>query len=249
MQFIDWFPYYQEIREEFGYSTEKDQNAAYLLSKLIKKKSMNLKKLEKRIKGKDVFVIGAGPSLEDDIDFIKKDKRHVKVVSDGAVEPLIANKIKPDVVVSDLDGNPTFLKKAERLGAIMVIHAHGDNEKAIEKLVPKFKSVVGTTQVMPVENVYNFGGFTDGDRSAFMAEEMGAKSIVLVGMDLSDKNTRYPKGNKVDSDLKLKKLKRAKILLELLAKRSNSTLFNKSKTPIRGYAKVDSKNSKRLKHS
>lgn len=247
MQFIDWFPYYQEIREEFGYSTEKDQNAAYLLSKLIKKKSLNLKKLEKKIKGKDVFVIGAGPSLEDDINFIKKNKRHVRVVSDGAVEAIITNKIKPDVVVSDLDGNPTFLKKAEKLGAIMVIHAHGDNEKAIEKLVPKFKSVIGTTQVMPVENVYNFGGFTDGDRSVFMAEEMGAKSIVLVGMDLTDQNTRYPKGSKVDKNLKTKKLRRAKILLELLAKRSNSLLFNKSKIGIRGYKKVDTKNPKESK--
>ncbi|HEX9319387.1 MAG TPA: 6-hydroxymethylpterin diphosphokinase MptE-like protein [Nitrososphaeraceae archaeon] len=247
MQFIDWFPYYQEIREEFGYSTEKDQNAAYLLSKLIKKKSLNLKKLEKKIKGKDVFVIGAGPSLEDDINFIKKNKRHVRVVSDGAVEALITNKIKPDVVVSDLDGNPTFLKKAEKLGAIMVIHAHGDNEKAIEKLVPKFKSVIGTTQVMPVENVYNFGGFTDGDRCVFMAEEMGAKSIVLVGMDLTDQNTRYPKGSKVDKNLKIKKLRRAKILLELLAKRSNSLLFNRSKIGIRGYTKVDTKNSKESK--
>jgi 2-amino-4-hydroxy-6-hydroxymethyldihydropteridine diphosphokinase len=247
VQFIDWFPYYQEIREEFGYSTEKDQNAAYLLSKLIKKRSLNLKKLEKKIKGKDVFVIGAGPSLEDDINFIKKNKRHVRVVSDGAVEAIITNKIKPDVVVSDLDGNPTFLKKAEKLGAIMVIHAHGDNEKAIEKLVPKFKSVIGTTQVMPVENVYNFGGFTDGDRSVFMAEEMGAKSIVLVGMDLTDQNTRYPKGSKVDKNLKAKKLRRAKILLELLAKRSNSLLFNKSKIGIRGYTKVDTKNPKESK--
>jgi uncharacterized Rossmann fold enzyme len=247
VQFIDWFPYYQEIREEFGYSTEKDQNAAYLLSKLIKKKSLNLKKLEKKIKGKDVFVIGAGPSLEDDINFIKKNKRHVRVVSDGAVEAIITNKIKPDVVVSDLDGNPTFLKKAEKLGAIMVIHAHGDNEKAIEKLVPKFKSIIGTTQVMPVENVYNFGGFTDGDRSVFMAEEMGAKSIVLVGMDLTDQNTRKPKGSKVDKNLKTKKLRRAKILLELLAKRSNSLLFNKSKIGIRGYTKVDTKNPKESK--
>ena len=27
VKFDDWFPYYQEIRNEFGYSTEKDQNA------------------------------------------------------------------------------------------------------------------------------------------------------------------------------------------------------------------------------
>lgn len=242
MQFINWFPYYQEIREEFGYSTEKDQKAAYLLSRLIKKKSLGLKKLGKKINGKDVLVIGAGPSLDDNIDFIRKNKRYVKIVADGAVEALITNRIKPDIVVSDLDGNPTFLKKAENLGALMVIHAHGDNEKAIEKLIPKFKGVIGTTQVMPVENVYNFGGFTDGDRSAFMAEEMGAKSIILVGMDLTEQSTKYSKGNSVDKKLKAKKLKRAKILLELLARKSNSPLFNKSKMSIRGYTRLQSDN-------
>ena len=36
---------------------------------------------------------------------------------------------------------------------------------------------------MPVKNVYNFGGFTDGDRSVFWAEEFGAKEIILIGMD------------------------------------------------------------------
>lgn len=242
MQFIDWFPYYQEIREEFGYSTEKDQNAAYLLSKLIRKKSVSLKKLQKKIAGKDVLVIGAGPSLDDNIDFIRRNKKYVKVVADGAVEALITNKIRPDIVVSDLDGNPTFLKKAEKLGAIMVIHAHGDNENAIEKLVPRFKNVIGSTQVMPLENVYNFGGFTDGDRGVFMADEMGARTIVLVGMDLTDQTTKYSAGKVVNEELKRKKLRKAKRLLELLSKRSKSSLFNKSRKSIKGFSKLDSKN-------
>ncbi len=240
MKFDDWFPYYQEIREEFGYSTEKDQNAAYLLSKMIKRRSIDLKKLEKKIRGRDVLVIGAGPSLEDNIDFVRQNKKHVKVVADGAVEALIKNKIKPDVVVSDLDGNPTFLKKAEKLGAIMVIHAHGDNEEAIKKLVPKFRNIIGSTQVMPVEKVYNFGGFTDGDRCVFMAEEMGAKSIVLVGMDLTGQITKYSKGRTINEGLKKQKLRQAKRLLEILSKRSKSVLFNKSRTKIKGFVEFGS---------
>ena len=244
MQFIDWFPYYQQIREEFGYSTEKDQNAANLLSKKIRKKSMSLKKLEKKIAGKDVLVIGAGPSLVENIDFIKKNRKFVKVVADGAVEALITNNIKPDIVVTDLDGNPAFLKKAEKLGAIMVIHAHGDNENAIEDLVPRFKNVVGSTQVMPVDNVYNFGGFTDGDRSVFMADEMGARTIVLVGMDLTEPTTKYSAGETVDEDLKGKKLKKAKQLLEMLSKKSKCSLYNKSSKSIKGFSKLDTGNPK-----
>jgi 2-amino-4-hydroxy-6-hydroxymethyldihydropteridine diphosphokinase len=240
VQFIDWFPYYQQIREEFGYSTEKDQNAANLLSRRIKKKSTSLKKLQKKIAGKDVLVIGAGPSLVENIDFIKKkNRKYVKVVADGAVEALIINNIRPDIVVTDLDGSPTFLKKAEKLGAIMIVHAHGDNENAIENLVPRFKNVIGSTQVMPVENVYNFGGFTDGDRSAFMADEMGARTIVLIGMDLTEPITKYSTGDTTDKDLKGKKLKKARQLLEMLSKKSKCSLYNKSNKSIRGFSKLD----------
>jgi hypothetical protein len=214
------------------------------LSKKISKKSMSLKKLQKKIAGKDVLVIGAGPSLVDNIAYIKKNRKFVKVVADGAVEALITNNIKPDIVVTDLDGNPAFLKKAEKLGAIMVVHAHGDNENAIENLVPKFKNVVGSTQVMPVDNVYNFGGFTDGDRSAFMADEMGARTIVLVGMDLTEPITKYSAGETVDEDLKGKKLKKAKQLLEMLSKKSKCSLYNKSRKSIKGFSRLDIDDSK-----
>ena len=36
VRFIEWFPFYQQIRTEFGYSTEKDQKAAEMLSQYDK---------------------------------------------------------------------------------------------------------------------------------------------------------------------------------------------------------------------
>ena len=142
---------------------------------MIEKKSLNVLQLQKKIKNKHVIAIGAGPNLENNIDFIRKRKKDVKIVSDGAVELLIEEKISPDIVVSDLDSNPVFLKKAENLGAIIIVHAHGDNMDNMKNLVPKFKRVLGSTQVMPLSKVYNFGGFTDGDRCVFLADEMNAK--------------------------------------------------------------------------
>ena len=62
MQFVTWFPYYQDIRKKMGYSTEEDQKAAYALSDLIKRKFLNTKILEKKIRGKRVLAIGAGPN-------------------------------------------------------------------------------------------------------------------------------------------------------------------------------------------
>jgi uncharacterized Rossmann fold enzyme len=237
VKFVDWFPYYQSIRSEFGYSTEKDQEAARTLSGMIKRKALDTKVLEKKIKGKNVFVVGAGPGLDDNgIKLLKKNTSFVKVAADGAVAALLENKIKPDIVVTDLDGSPAALQKAAGRGATMVVHAHGDNMDMLKKLVPKFKKVLGTTQVMPLENVYNFGGFTDGDRCVFLAEEFGAKKIVLVGMDLGASIGKYSKETVKDPELKKRKMQAGKRLLEMLAKQSRSQLLDTNKKPIKGFA-------------
>lgn len=235
MKFVNWFPYYQSIRSEFGYSTEKDQEAAGMLSGMIEKKALDPKVLKKKLKGKSVFVVGAGPSLEEKIALIKKNRGFVKIAADGAARALIENKIKPDIVVTDLDGDAKALLKAARMGAIMVVHAHGDNMPALKKLVPKFKKLVGTTQVMPVPNVHNFGGFTDGDRCVFLADEFGAKKIVLVGMDFGSKIGKYSKKKVKDARLKKRKMEAGKELLEMLARRSRARLYDTSKRPIRGF--------------
>jgi 2-amino-4-hydroxy-6-hydroxymethyldihydropteridine diphosphokinase len=235
MKFIDWFPYYQNIRWQFGYSTQKDQAAADMLSRMIKRKALDARVLQRKILGKQVMVIGAGPSLEKNMEFIKLNTNFVKVVANGAVQALIERNIKPTIVVTDLDGNPSFLQKAEQLGATLVVHAHGDNINKLKKLVPKFRHLIGSTQVMPVENVYNFGGFTDGDRCVFLAEEFGAKEIILIGMELGKNIGKYSKEVIVDIDLKRKKMKAGKRLLETLAKKSRSQLFDTSKRPIKGF--------------
>ena len=237
MKFIDWFPYYQSIRLQFGYSTEKDQQAANILSRMIKRKALDTKVLQKKIAGKPVMVIGSGPGLEKNIKFIKRNTKFVKIVANGAVQALIERNIKPNIVVTDLDGNPSFLQKAEKMGSTMIVHAHGDNINRLKKLVPKFRHLVGSTQVMPVQNVYNFGGFTDGDRCVFLAEEFEAREIILVGMELGDRLGRYSKEGLVDIELKRKKMKAGKRLLEMLAKRSRSQLFDTSKKPIKGFTR------------
>jgi uncharacterized Rossmann fold enzyme len=235
VQFVTWFPYYQDIRKKMGYSTLEDQKAAYILSNLIKRKFLDPKILDKKIRGKQILAIGAGPNLELYTSFIKKNRSFVKIVADGAVKFLIENNIKPDIVVTDLDGDLKFLVKAEKLGAIMVIHAHSDNVDLMKKYIPKFRKIIGTTQVMPVEHVYNFGGFTDGDRCVFLAEEFGAKDIVLVGMLFDDSIGPYSKEVIDNVKIKREKLQIAKRLLQVLAKNTTSNLFDTSKKPIIGF--------------
>jgi len=243
VKFIDWFPYYQDIRQQFGYSTEKDQEAARILSGMIKRKTLDTKILRRKVAGKQVMAIGAGPSLEKNVKFLKlkEYRKYIKLVADGAVQALIENKIKPDIVVTDLDGNPSFLQKAEKMGAIMVVHAHGDNINMLKKVVPKFRHLIGSTQVMPVENVYNFGGFTDGDRCVFLAEEFEAKEIILIGMEFGNRIGKYSKYASYDIEVKKRKMQAGKKLLEMLAKHSRSQLFDTSTRPVKGfvYLKID----------
>ena len=52
---------------EYGYSTEKDQKAAEMLSNMIKRKALRVSQIQKKIEGKEILVIGAGPSLEKNI--------------------------------------------------------------------------------------------------------------------------------------------------------------------------------------
>jgi uncharacterized Rossmann fold enzyme len=240
MRFSEWFPYYQAIRQEFGFSTEQDQVAANILSKLIKRKALGIKVLQRKITGKTTLIVGAGDSLDSKIKYIKKNRTFVKIAANGATRTLIENHITPDIVVTDLDSDAAVLKKAEKAGAIMVVHGHSDNIQALKTLVPKFRRVLGTTQVMPVEGVFNFGGFTDGDRCVFMADELGAKEIILVGMEFGDRIGQSSKNIITDVEQKRAKLKTGKRLLEMLAKRSRSHLFDTSARPIRGFTHLDS---------
>ena len=89
---------------------------------------------------------------------------------------------------------------------------------------------------MPVEKVYNFGGFTDGDRCVFLADEFAAKEIILVGMEFGRPVIRYSTEMVKNENLKNEKMKVARKLLEMLAKRgSQSNLFDISTRPIKGF--------------
>jgi len=235
MKISGWEVKYKEILKEFNYSKKKDFEAAKFLNSILKT-SFPIKRLEQKIKGKTIFVIGAGPSLASSISTIKKFSNVTKIVADGATKPLLKNRIIPDVVVTDLDGTIEFLKKASDMNSIMVVHAHGDNIQKLPMAL-NFKNCLGTTEGKPFDKIRNFGGFTDGDRCVFLANHFGAKRTILFGMDFGNKIGRYSKEGKYDRNTKLKKLRKGKMLLEWIASKGNSELYTTSK-PIKGVHKI-----------
>ena len=235
MTITGWESKYRDILKDFGYSRNKDTQSAKLLNSLLQKKTPSIG-IRDLIKDKPVFVIGAGPSLPSCISILKRHKKITKIVADGATKAIIENGLRPDIVVTDLDGDIKSLKKAGRTNTIMVVHAHGDNSERIN-LVKYFKNCIGTTQTKPIGKVNNFGGFTDGDRCVFLADYFKAKKIILLGMDFGTRIGKYSKNKVENRTTKIAKLRRGKKLLEWLAKKSKSDLY--STTKIKGFTKIN----------
>ncbi|MDI6639630.1 MAG: DUF115 domain-containing protein [Methanocellales archaeon] len=203
MNFEEWEPIYQEILDDFGFDRGKDEEAARLLSKLIGNRSLNVQRLSELIYRRHVIICGNAPLLEEELRSIDVSDR-VVMAADGATSVLLKNGIVPDIVVTDLDGCMEDIISADRLGSVIVVHAHGDDIPAMKQYVPSLNNVIGSTQSVPLKNVHNFGGFTDGDRCVFLAKEFGAESIALIGFDFEDSNV---------SEVKQKKLQWAKKLI------------------------------------
>ena len=235
MTIVGWESKYREILKDFGYSRKKDNQSCKLLNSLLPKK-MRITKIRDLIENKPVFVIGAGPSLPFCLSVLKKYKKITKIVADGATKAIIENGLKPDIIVTDLDGDIISLKKAGRTNTIMAVHAHGDNSEKIH-FVKNFKNCIGTTQTKPMGRVRNFGGFTDGDRCVFLASSFKAKKIILLGMDFGTRIGKYSKATVVNRNTKITKLRRGKKLLEWLAQKSESDLY--STTKINGFTKIN----------
>lgn len=235
MMISGWKAKYSEILREFRYSEGKDIESANYLDSILRE-SNNYERISEKIRGQNVIVIGAGPSLHRCIPKLREMKRGVKIVADSALKPLLENKIIPDIVVTDLDGDRKSLERIGKTECILVVHAHGDNIQKLD-MVKKFKNCVGTTQSRPHKKIKNFGGFTDGDRCVFLADHFCAEKIILVGMDFGERIGRHSLTKKACRKTKLKKLKKGEDLLAWLASFARSELFTVSR-PINGFKKI-----------
>ncbi len=228
-----WFSWYKEILEEFGFVRKMDEKSAKILNNLLKA-SNPLSPAEISLK-KKVIIFGAGPSLKRNIKELKELNLadFTLISADGATTALLEEDIIPDVVVTDLDGKMDDIIRANSEGAFLAVHAHGNNIKEITKYVPQLHHILGTTQSTPLRNVYNFGGFTDGDRCLFLAVELGADIIILAGMDFGKVVTRYSRPDMGETEgradsVKELKLKYAKRLVEWAAHNEDVRILNLS---------------------
>src|SRR5699024_4135332 len=85
-------------------------------------------------------------------------------------------------------------------GTPVAVHAHVDNPDLVREVVPTLDTanVLATTQAASIDSVENFGGFTDGDRAAFLADRCGAKRLKFVGWDFDDDTVDSMKHRKLE---------------------------------------------------
>ncbi|USZ68566.1 DUF115 domain-containing protein [Halorussus salilacus] len=193
MNYETWSPVYREILDDFGYDESGDEAARDALADLTRPFDCN--RLDAA--GKRVAIAGAGPSLADDLDRARR--ADAVFAASTAADTLREAGIAVDCMVTDLDKNPETARDLTDEGTPVAAHAHGDNVPAVREWVPRFDAewVLATTQSEPVAHVRNFGGFTDGDRAAFLADHLGAAELVFVGWDFDDPDVTPEKARKL----------------------------------------------------
>ncbi|ADE05012.1 6-hydroxymethylpterin diphosphokinase MptE-like protein [Haloferax volcanii] len=208
MDFTTWEPVYGRILDDFGFDRTGDERARDALADLVKPFDRD----RLNWAGATVAVCGAAPTLDAELDRLDDPDVDVVVAASTAADAVRDAGFDLDLMVTDLDKNPETAVELTESGVPVAAHAHGDNLPAVREWVPQFDAdhVLGTTQAAPVGPVVNWGGFTDGDRAAFIADELGAKRLVFAGWDFDDPT--------VDA-MKARKLRWAERLLRWLERR------------------------------
>jgi uncharacterized Rossmann fold enzyme len=207
--FSEWEPVYERILASFGFRREADERARDLLARELEGSEVyDPERLDWH--GRTVAVAGGGPNLGESLDLVRE--ADIVVAASTAVDRLQSEGFAVDCMVTDLDKNPETVERLTGSGVPVAVHAHGDNIPAVRSLFPAADPayVIPTTQARPVDGVYNFGGFTDGDRAAFLADSAGAAALTFPGWDFDDPSV---------SDRKAKKLRWAERLLYWLERR------------------------------
>jgi len=215
MRWEEWKPFYLDIVDRLGLDVQADRMATALLTNLLEDIDPEplLRNLKELVAGCTVIVCGAGPSLERHLEGLIESNEFdnaVYVAADGAISAFVNQGLHCDIVVTDLDGRMEHIREAIEHGTLAIVHAHGDNMEIVRESVPNLGKILGSTQVEPTDNVFLWGGFTDGDRACHIIAQNAPKRIVLAGMDFGTTAGKWSKPNH-EVDFRASKRKRIKL--------------------------------------
>jgi hypothetical protein len=194
MRYTDWNPVYEAILRDLGYDRTGDERVRDRLAALTD--SFDPDRLP-AFDGARVAVCGAAPSLVDDLPLARG--ADVVVAASTAADVCRREGVPVDLLVTDLDKNPETAVRLSREATPVAAHAHGDNRALVEEYAPRLTAewTLPTTQAEPAGPVENFGGFTDGDRGAFLADHFGAEELLFPGWAFDDPDVDPAKRRKL----------------------------------------------------
>ena len=200
MNVDEWEPAYEAILSDFGYDRAGDERARDLLESLLEGQSLapaDVAPSGGTLAGDTVAIAGGAPTLSEETR--RAERADVVFAASTAADVLEDRGIAVDCMVTDLDKNPGTVEELTARGTPVAVHAHGDNVAALREHVPALDhgAVLPTTQAAPTGRVHNVGGFTDGDRAAFLADHLGAETLVFPGWDFDDATVGQEKRRKL----------------------------------------------------
>ena len=228
-----------EIRDFFGWNLSDDLHSTEKL--LYKINNSNIDSWKKSNRKKILFdiieqmnstknkivIIGAAATSLEIIKILENNNFFVLADGAGAVFSTLDDKLEQEAwarslcVISDGDGGKG-LTQAIQKNIPLILHAHGDNVASwtniIDYILSKgIETKIVLTHQLPkgIDGMYNFGGFTDGDRAVCFVHSTGVpkERIVMVGTrtDIVGKWSGI-----TDKELKLSKLKWMEKILQII---------------------------------
>lgn len=195
MRFEEWEPVYEAILADFGYPRSADEEARDILA--ANTRGFDWSTLD-NVAGTSVAIAGGATTLDEELGVVES--ASVVFAASNAAATIRNAGLDVDLMTTDLDKVPETAVALSSDGTPVAVHAHGDNVEALERWLPEFDPdfVLPTTQAEPVGPVENVGGFTDGDRGAFLADHLGAATLRFPGWDFDDPTASPTKRRKLE---------------------------------------------------
>ncbi len=196
LSFLEWEPVYERILADLGFDRAGDEAARNIAAEIAQ--PFDHQTLA-QLSDATVVVVGAAPSLSSELDSFDPTAVDAIVVASTAADVLMEAGIDVDLMVTDLDKNIETACALTQQETPVAAHAHGDNIPVLREWLPQFEPdyTLVTTQAAPRGPVVNYGGFTDGDRAAFIADAFGAANLRFLGWDFDDTSVGPMKARKL----------------------------------------------------
>jgi uncharacterized membrane-anchored protein len=164
-------------------SVELDHFARNTLAYLDNEKGLlfdaiDVPKLTTRFANRHVLIVVRGEGYKDDLALLHNyllDARPVLLAVDGGADALLENRLKPDVILGDMD---SVSDAALRCGAELVVHGYTRGDHRGAPGLERIEALGLHATVFPSPG-------TSEDVAMLMADELGASLIVAVGTHFS----------------------------------------------------------------